>query len=496
VTTTASDPTTCERIARRLAASVGHESFQRYFAGSARLDLRDGRLAVAVPTTFYARWLEGRFGESLLHAAKAETGMSGLVVSWQVEPGSPLPDPAHASVAGEARAPARPAARGRPRRPSAVSRGAASPRYTLDGFVVGPANQMAFAAVQRLAQSQAQPPSRVLFLHGTCGVGKTHLLHALAHAFLSSQPGASVRVTTGEGFTNDFVGAVRTGSVERFRAALRKVDLLCIDDVHFLSGKSATQSEFLHTFDALDLSGARVALASDAHPRLIAHFSERLASRCVSGMVVKIDAPDPDTRRRIISRMAEVRCLPLNAEGIEAVSRRCEGSVRDVEGALTRLEAARRLLGSSTPGDAIDAAFVRRALGEAADRGPRRPLRLAAIVDAACAELGVQVTDVLGRGRHKRIVLARSMIGYVARQATTHSFPEIAQALGRPNHSTVVTACQRMRRAIESGATVDLDDGTGPVPVVELFERVRRAAGAAPQRPAPLTNGATAPVRR
>ncbi len=483
MTTTTTDRSTCDRIADRLAESVGRESFQRYFAGSARLALRNGRLAVAVPTTFYARWLESRFGASLLQAAQTETGISDLELTWQVDAGATQEVPGPASKPFDRPAPARPSTRPRARRATPPWRATnPSARYTLEGFVVGPGNRMAFDAVSRVAADEGEAPSRVLFLHGTCGVGKTHLLHALASAFLRSRPGASVRVTTGEGFTNDFVTAVRNGTIERFRSAQRKVDLLCIDDVHFLSGKTATQSEFLHTFDALDLSGARVALASDAHPRQIAHFGERLASRCISGMVVKIDPPDLATRREIIRRMAAARSLALDVEGIEAVARGCETSVRDLEGALARLEAAHRLLGAGGDAGPLGAAFVRRVLGEAADRAPKRPLRLRAIVEGACDDLSVQVADVLGRGRHKRVVLARSIIAFVARQSTTHSFPEIAQALGRPNHSTVVTACQRIRAALEAGRMTDLDDGAEPVGIAELCERVKRAAGAVQAR--------------
>ena len=173
----------------------------------------------------------------------------------------------------------------------------------------------------------------MVFIHGECGVGKTHLLQAACQRHLDLNPSHAVRYTTGEQFTNEFLAAMRAAALDEFRARIRKLDLLAIDDIHFLASKTATQSEFLHTLDAIDFSGARVLLASDEHPRLIKRFSQSLVSRFLSGMVVRIDAPDRSTRLSLIRRLAATRSLPLSPAAEEMIVSRCMGSVRELEGA-------------------------------------------------------------------------------------------------------------------------------------------------------------------
>jgi chromosomal replication initiator protein len=267
--------------------------------------------------------------------------------------------------------------------------------------------------------------------------------------------------------------------------------LLCLDDVQFLSNKTATQAELLHTFDAIDLSGAKVALASDEHPRQVRKFSEGLVSRFMSGMVVRMDSPEPALRERIALKLAERRGMKLEPAAARLIADqfggRGEGSVRDLEGVLVRLDALTRLLpelsaGAGGSGE-IGLVLVRKALGmqDEASRGSggaRRPVRMEQIIDEVCRSLQIQIGDFVGRGRHKRVVLARAMTTYLARALTTHSYPEIARAMGRPNHSTVVTAHQRISKQIEKNEELPPGDwagmGLSGLTVGGLCEQVRR----------------------
>ena len=221
------------------------------------------------------------------------------------------------------------------------------------------------------------------------------------------------------------------------------------DSKFVIAGKNGTQNEFLHTIDALDLASARLALVSDAHPADIDQLNHRLVSRCLAGMVVRIDWPDEATRHEIARRRARERGLVLCDEALRELSNAAVGSVRELEGVLTRVEALVRLLPDLAPSSAsIPASVVRKALETSRAARPVRPVRIETILQVVIDALRVDAEDVRGRGRHKRVVLARSLVAHLSRALTTHSFPEIARALGRPNHSTVVTACQRVERQL------------------------------------------------
>lgn len=472
------------RIVDRFQASVGKERFRRYFEDSARVRVDGDIVDIAVPSAFYADWLERQFGESLRAAAAAEAGMTAANVRWSVDPAAFAPvTPATTPAAPST--PATPQTDPQPprRRPRPLRASGDALRYRLEDFVVGTSNRLAYAAALHAADDapggNPVAPFRVLCIHGECGLGKTHLLQGVARRFQERHPGAKVRCVAAEKFANEFIASVQAGRIESFRARYRGVDLLCLDDAQFLAGKTATQSEFLHTFDTLDLEGARIVIASDNHPRDIARFDHHLTSRCISGMVVKVDKPDRDTRRAIVRALATRRGMPVDESGIEAIVAACNNSVREIEGLLARVHAMSSLVGD--PGKPIGAAIVGTAVGGAA-RTARRPVRIADILGTVCTEVGVQTSDVLAAGRHKRVVLARTLVAALARDLTTHSFPEIARALGRDNHSTIITACQRLKRQIADNPVCTELSGPGrpSVSLADLYDRLRIAILATP----------------
>jgi chromosomal replication initiator protein len=341
----------------------------------------------------------------------------------------------------------------------------------LEDFVVGDSNRIAFEAARRLAEDNLGG-IRSILLHGGCGVGKTHLLQGLCADRRSRFPNERIRYTTGEQFTNDYIQSVRAGNIEAFRARVRKLDLLALDDVHFLSNKGATQAEFLHTIDAIGLAGARVAIVTDAHPRALRAFSESLVSRLLGGMVVQVEAPDRSTREALVLRLAEERGIALEPAAARAVSDRAIGSVREIEGALARIAAALLL---EDMGGVATLSIVERALGigESGIRGV--PPRIAAIVEATCDELGVNRDDLASTGRHRRVVLARGVVVHLAREMTTLSFPEIARHLGRTAHSSAHAAARRVRDMLDRGDELPPDENTpGVRSIRELVETVRR----------------------
>jgi chromosomal replication initiator protein len=469
-----------EGIRGALCAAIGPHRYGLWFDNGAALRVREAAIEVRAANTYVSDWINRHFREALETAATAVLGAPRpVIVSVAEGLGSEASNAAEASSVAEASNTAA-AARGaeRRRRPAdgadlgselqqqPVPRGgrtaggsdggAIRPTRSqsfrrLEDFVVGESNRLGFAASEQLGDGSPEAPS-ILFIHGECGVGKTHLIQGLCRRRLERSPRQVARYVTAEQFTNEYIASVRAGTLDDFRKRLRRVDLLAIDDIHFFASKTATQAEFLHTIDAIDLTGARIALVSDEHPRHIRRFSQSLVSRFLSGMVVKIDRPDRSTRVELVRRLARDRGLDLTTAAEDAVAGRCAGSIREVEGAITRLGALIELDGLRGQ---IGPGAVERLLGDdAATAAGAAPIRLGRIVDGVCERLRVSREDLLGSGRHARTVIARGMVAHLARELTTHSYPEIARALGRDTHSAVHTAAKRLRSMIEGDERV------------------------------------------
>jgi chromosomal replication initiator protein len=505
----ASDSTLTERLVR----IIGKSSFDRYFDGRVELRPSEGRLEVHVSSQAAADVLRRRFGIALRQAGSeaAEVGgRSSEVVFVAASEQAPEPRQSGAAPVVASAAPTVHAAAVR-------THGHHAPptRYRLEDYVVGESNRMAYNAAGHMANGDDPGAARTLFIHGPCGLGKTHLLQGVAQRFRERQPGAVVRITSGEAFMNDFVASIRAagaegrsgpGGVSKFRSAYRRADLLCIDDVHFLAAKQATQDELLHTFDEIERGGARVLLISDQHPRSLRKFSPALVSRFMSGMVASIAPPEAALRERIVRVFAIRRGLALDDSGVRSLASRAAWtpgastgpSIRDIEGMLTKIDALKRVAPEYLSADGrIGAGAVERAFGGGgthpfapgstdanAERNgaslvsaqrPAKPVRMHVIIAQTCAAIGVEFADLGGKTRHKRVVLARSLVTYIARALTTQSFPDIARALGRPSHSTVITAYQRFCRQLEADEPVTLEHAAEPTTLSVLTRQLIEA---------------------
>ena len=313
-------------------------------------------------------------------------------------------------------------------------------RHTLDSFVVGQGNQLAYNAAVCVAEFpgvQYNP----LFIHGACGLGKTHLLQGLCRKFIENHPTKRWVYLTGEEFTNEFLGALRQNKVDAFRRRVRDLDLLVIDDVHFMSGKRATLEEFLHTFNAIEAAGKQVVMASDNHPKMIEEIGESLINRFVSGMVVRIDPPNHATRCQILRGLAARAGLELDEGVIGWIARRVTQNVRELEGAVTRIGALVRLTGQPP-----DLGLVQSWLADL-ERQMIAPVKPENVLTAVCNYFGLEMKDLMSARRQRTISLARSLAMHLIRKTAKLSFPEIGMRMGKRNHSTVISACKRMERA-------------------------------------------------
>jgi chromosomal replication initiator protein len=323
-----------------------------------------------------------------------------------------------------------------------------NPKYSFDQFVIGEGNRFAHAASLSVAELPAQAYNP-LFLHGRPGLGKTHLLHAIGNYVQRYGSGLRVRYATIEEFTTGFVDAIRRRRTGDFKDDFRTADVVLIDDVQFLAGRTKTREEFFHTFNALLDSGRQLVISSDRSPEDLPGLEDRLAERFRAGLVVELESPPADLRRAILAKRACVDRVEISATVLNEIAIRVDSSVRALEGALIRVIAYASLKGEE-PSPALVRHVLRR-LGE--DTAPDA-CGLSEIIDAAAQEFGVQPDSLLARDRRPTVATARQVAMYLARELTEHSLPEIGRGIGGRNHTTVLHAVNRISAAMRSDPAV------------------------------------------
>lgn len=432
-----------DKINEAIARKVGPQRYRIWFKNSTRLAIEDNYLKVGVPNLFVGSWIENHFSSQISEAVMEITGET-LKVIFTIDPelfGSQRRRQLDSQAEFVAKT-SNPTTR--QRRPIATAK-PKNTRLRLENFVVGPSNQLAWNAAQTVARepkSQFNP----LFIHGGCGLGKTHLLQGIYNEMIINRPEMTVNYVSGEEFTNQFVLSLKTGKLDTFRQRFRHTDLLIIDDVHFLASKKATQEEFLHTFNAIDTASKQVVLASDAHPKMIGQLSESLVSRFVSGMVVKVDPPEFKTRCEILRRRAAEMNKDVPEPVIEYIADNLLANVRELEGALLKVIAYASL--SRTP---ISLVMAREALEDHISRTD--PIVHLSDIEAAVATFfGITPADIHSSKKNRTTSLARSVAMYLARKHTTMSFPEIGRFMGNKNHATVILACRKIENYISDNS--------------------------------------------
>jgi chromosomal replication initiator protein len=323
-----------------------------------------------------------------------------------------------------------------------------NPKYTFDQFVIGSGNRFAHAAALAVAELPAHSYNP-LFLHGSPGIGKTHLLHAIGNYVERFGSGLRVRYATIEEFTSEFVEAVRVKSTADFKQRFRGADVVLIDDVQFLAGRARTREEFFHTFNALLDSGRQLVMTSDCAPEDIPGLEDRLTERFGSGLVVELDTPELAVRRAILAKRARVDGLEVSPEVIVEIADRVTTSVRALEGALIRVVAYASLKGEpATPG------LVRHVLRRLGEDAASDACGIGEILDAAAQEFGVERAALLARDRRPAVATARQVAMFLARELTEHSLPEIGRGIGGRNHTTVLHAVNRVSAAMRDDDSV------------------------------------------
>jgi chromosomal replication initiator protein len=313
-------------------------------------------------------------------------------------------------------------------------------RYSFDSFVVGQSNRLAAAAAQAVAESPARAYNP-LFLYGGVGLGKTHLLHAVGNA--SAASGLQVLYVSSEEFTNDLINAIRNHTTDAFRDRYRNIDVLLIDDIQFIAGKESTQEEFFHTFNTLHGQDKQLVISSDRPPKALVTLEERLRSRFEWGLTVDIQPPDFETRLAILRTKAERLGRKVPPSFLETIARRVQSNIRELEGALNRVLAFSDLSGMPLTADLVNSAL--------SDLLPRAAsLSSEHIIKAVAKFFGVTEERLLGKQRSRDIALPRQIAMYLIREETGASLPQIGEALGGRDHTTILYGYDKISDQLET----------------------------------------------
>lgn len=322
------------------------------------------------------------------------------------------------------------------------------PEYKLESFIVGDCNQVAHAAASTVVEAPGKKYNP-LFIYSATGLGKTHLLQGICHTLLSREKGTRIIYASCEEFTNLYVDCIRRKSLDEFRFRFRKADVLVIDDIHFLAGKQKTQDEFFHTFDDLLNQHKQIVISSDAHPSEINELRDKLVSRFLSGLVVRLDYPGEKMRYAILKSKATIRDLKIPDDALEYLAKYVSGNIRELEGALNRIAAYAACLNKR-----IDLTVVREALEHLGAHPEPKSLSIGNIAVAVAKFFEIQPSELRSELRAKRFLLPRQIAMYLARRTEKYSLSEIGTYFGGKNHATVLHAVKKITQKAREDETI------------------------------------------
>jgi len=440
-----------QAVLGEIELSVSHGSFITWFKGTSLLKHSEECIIIGVNNIFIKQHLELRYGD-IITKTLAKNGLVSQRIEYKIiaSRSSDIPRPA----SKEPEAASTISAARKPSPPNTVLgndlshsyRQGLNERYTLDSFVVGDSNELAFAACQAIA-SQPGTKYNPLFLYGGVGIGKTHLIQAVGNILAARDPSAKVLYISTEQFVQEFVDALRMRKTPAFARHYRTADVLIVDDVQFIGGKEKMQEEFFHTFNALHQANKQIILSADKPPKDIVSLEDRLRSRFTGGMSIDMQIPDFETRCAIVQSKAQSHGTDLNHEVVDYLATNIQNNIRELEGALNQLLAYCEMRGLE-PTLAIATGLL--------NVSKTRPKHLSAkqIIERTARHFQIPFEDIVGPKRDKDIVVPRQVAMYMLRNELKLSFPKIAKELGRKDHTTAIHSVDKIDREARLDASL------------------------------------------
>ena len=412
-----------------LKDKLNPQSFNVWFVPTKPLSLDNNVLQIEVPNKFFKDWLEEHYSDTVSETlgALADTRLDVVYVINKNKPVWVDSGPPIMSAISKERA---------------ATINSFNPKYTFSNFVVGPSNRFAHAASLAVSERPAQAYNP-LFLCGGVGLGKTHLMQAICHHILSKNPQAKVVYISSEKFTNQLIDAIQKGTTVKFREKYRNVDVLLVDDIHFIAGKQSTQEEFFHTFNALREAHKQIVISSDRPPKEISTLEERLVSRFEGGLITDIQAPDFETRIAILRKKAEREVINVPDDVTSFIAEKIDSNIRELEGALIRVVAYALLVGEE-----VTLALTQEILKETLAAGQEKRITIDLIQKRVAEHFDVRISDMKIKKRTRAVAFPRQIAMYLSRELTDNSLPDIGEAFGGKDHTTVLHAYKKIAKLI------------------------------------------------
>jgi chromosomal replication initiator protein len=426
-----------QAILGNLELTLSKANFTTWFKNTSILEKTDTSLIVGVPNAFTKEWLQNKYNQDILKAAKT-LAVEIKEIKYQIGSASyTAPQPS-----------AQPTIKEAPRAIKKNDNQTLNPKYTFSTFIVGSHNQLAHAASLAVSKKPGNTYNP-LFIYGGVGLGKTHLMQAVGAEMLKKDPEAKIVYTTSEKFMNDFVSALGQGRMEQFKNTYRSVDMLLIDDIQFLAGKEGIQEEFFHTFNALHQNNKQVVMTSDRLPKEIPAIEERLVSRFEWGMVADIQAPDFETRMAILSTKVKEKNYNVEPEILTYIAQTVQNNVRELEGALNRLMVYCQLNNTKPTIEQVKNVLV-----SVITPPKKRGVSAKKIIEVVADFYNVTIEDLLKQSRKKEYVNPRQIAMYVIRKELETSLPSIGDLFGGRDHTTVIHAVDKIERVMKEKSSL------------------------------------------
>lgn len=439
-----------ERFLKSIEEKIDEGAFELWFKPMKIRHFKDDHIILEVPNRFYREWIEENYSEMIAKTIEEITGRE-LSVKFRIsEKQEEETKKKYIQYSQKKRA----------LRQKGVY---LNPKYTFEAFVVGPNNQFAHAAAVRVAES----PGTVynpLFIYGGVGLGKTHLISAIGNMVIDTNPDMKVLYVQSEHFTNEVVSAIRNDRMAELKEKYRNVDLLLIDDIQFIAGKTSTQEEFFHTFNALYEQQKQIVISSDRPPKEIKDITDRLKSRFSMGLIADIQPPDVETKMAIIFKKAEGLKLSIPEDVAFLLASKVKSNIRDLEGCLLKLAAM-----SSLTGQKITIDMAKNALRDIISL-EEKPITVQVIIDEVAKFFDLKPSELKSRQRTKELANARKVAMYIARQLTDLSLADIGKNFGGKNHATVIYACKEIEKKLQ-------EDTSFATMIEQLIEKIKSGGG-------------------